>query len=445
MDTTATAATQKTPFPAYYDKRLVDGASQWAEAGKPPVTPIYVRNRVAVGISLGGFFSDGQPTFKPVHDTFVFMDGMECLLEVGKEGWVRDYALCVNAAPDHFVDPNPGSTYKVEPEKVEKGLRLILAVDPTVSERVNQLLADKAQEVRQARVQHAVRKAYDAWAKANAPYGEEIARATYGGDTLMLAPDGRLTYRMGGGFGGASIARYEAGKGIIHVGFTTRDGQDVLAEFPTSGVGSSLSAKVLSRLRSDHDADYHRRFEEGKAALEAARTEAQSAPLEMAFPSGVAPIEKGRPEAKLPAKLYVGHSASIQRLRGTVAQWYDDAKEMARFLGYEMVGRESWSGTGASVSSDWLLAGGVSDPREIHSDIVEVDFDRGVMVVPASKMGTFTPTALERLARLTGRTWTAKPRLDPASISEYCTRIDERDQHPLRPQGLRGETHRSRR
>ncbi len=399
---------KKNRFPVHFNAQtLVHDASAWVDAEKPPVVAIYTRNRVSVGINR----HSGQVVFSPIHDEFVLEDGLEATIVKGEKDWVAG-AACVNAAtwPHHWSGA----------KEDEVDLGLMLRVDPTTADRVETLLTEQADDIRKNRLSKAVKDAFDAWASQATAYGEEIARV-WPNDKVLLTQDGRLMYSASGGIGASQcrkICRVE-GENIFRVDLDTNL---EVHEFPQR---VSLAAKDLARLRPDHDVEYHRLAEELRVTIAAAKERALSTPLGITFPA-VDSLEQDYPQPKLPAKIELKTDGGVSRDRARLHQWYEDARNMLAALGYERVGRDYTSGSGASMSSTWLLKGGISDPREVIPEIIEVDNQRGVIVVPASKAGLASGTNLTKLEELTGRKWTVKSKLDPASISEYCIEIDER-------------------
>lgn len=379
-------------FATYFDGRFVSNAQNWFDAGQPALVPIYVRNKVAVGLSLGSIMPTGEPVFRPVHDEFILVDGQESVLEENKPGWVKDYQLCVNPA-----------TWPTDPNS-EEGLNVLLSVDPTIPVRLTALIAEKGVEVRKCRVDSAARKAFEDWHKQSLPSLPNDAEEC-GHRNGRLSSAG-LTYTDNGAwvYPAHRFARYEEGKSGGHLYYGCLKIFDHgLSVGETSELGS-ISAEKVKKLSPDDK--YRERLWDLMSTVESAKEVARTASLDATFPTGIKPIEKGYPKAQMPAKLELSHGAGTLRSIGSISRHYDVACKMAEALGYQRTSHYS-SGTGRTESSTWVLPG-QADPKEIAPAISRVDYQRGVLYAPKDKVGRVIGRGgetIRQIEKLTGRRW----------------------------------------
>lgn len=374
-------------FPAFFDKRLVDGADNYDQMGGPKVTPIFIRNVATVFANI-----TGEMRLAPKHQEFI-LDGGEQPLGEPKNGWVttEQYALVVNSA-----------TWPEAPMSPE-GLRALMAVDPALPAKVEAFVATQGQKAAGAKIQAAASQAWKDWNAAQLPSGEL-------GEYTILVPANRpfsepvlmtkkgLVYQDQG----YCYARYVspdltkdrfARGSVFYPGVTMRNGEAVLVEF-----SASCTLPPTTVLPSDEL--YWERYRQLEATVNAAIAQAESTGLMLDFLSDVKPMEKGYPKPELPVEI---HLLAGKRDHKT----YDAQCTMLRDLGYEMT-KENRSRSGSTVNSSWVLPGKKVDPKKLCQWITRVDFDHGVLYCKKGDKGRLIGSQgamINRIEDLTEREW----------------------------------------
>ncbi len=389
-------------FPVYYDGRLVNQAEEWLAEGKPELSPIFIRNRVKVWWSK----YDSLVGFRPIHEEFILVEGVEApLSEEAREDWIADYPLVVNPAK-----------WPEKPQS-EEGLRVLVAVDPTLPERVRNLFARSSQEILKARAEEAARKAFTDWHNRLAAESESVVvpRGPYEKDKIRFTGDGGLLYEAKDW----SLSRYR----IAYYTERQEPGRSSTGYVRYAAMGWEAGSSELTvieswepftiskdvKLPETVNTVFKARFAELKEVVEKAKAGAKAQTLEIRFPT-VEPIEKGYPKPKLPPQLKVSRNPGTLRTTGAIGRWHDAARRMAETLGYKPI-RSYSSNTGRTAFTEYILPG-QADPRTLSSYITRVDSERGILYVAKENIGRVIGSGghnIKRINELTGRRWKVLP------------------------------------
>jgi len=382
-------------FPVYFDGRIVNSPGDWFEQEKPELSPIYIRNRVKVSVSD----YTGEAQFSAYHEEFILVEGVEAPMKED-QNWVSDYPLVVN--PAKWPDP-----------QIEEGRKLLASVDPTLPQRTADLIAANSDKMRKARRDGAARDALFAYHQKFEKKGRTIQPCgPYEKGSAVLTEDGALFYSSGWS---SVVARYEVEPSDGKWSPRKKVCFPALYIDSERGLHVGESSETFSlpqdvQLPETVDTFYHQRMEGLKNEVERAKAEAFAKPVEITFPLEVAPLEKGYPEAKLPAELTVSRGAGTLRSTGSIGRWYEAACRMAEALGYTSTSSYS-SNTGRTAYTKYVLVG-QADPRSISRYITRVDESKGVLYAAKADIGRVIGTGgsnIKKIEQLTGRRWRIVP------------------------------------
>lgn len=379
-------------FPAYFDQRMVNSAEEWLEQGKPQLSQIFVRNYVKVSFSAW----NGEICFSPYSEEFIVINGVESPIGEQEQKWEKN-SHCVNPA-----------VWPSEPFN-EEGFRLFAAVDPTLPARTAALISENTKKLRDLRVKWARQKAFDCFLVS--AFKDEEAKTIKSHDRgeVRLYGNGSLVYNS---FLVNKVAYYNFEEEKIYfTSFSSVAGKDFeVCETSESYRISDEDSKILKAVEEASVQDFEMQFGKLKEAVQKAKEKAEARPLELQFPD-FEKLEKGYPEAKLPAQLEVHRDPGVLRNTRAIGEWFLAAQEMAKSLGYQEVDRYS-SNTGRTATVNYVLPGQVN-PKEIYPQYISgFDSERGIIFSKPEYIGRIIGKGgenIRRIQQLTGRNWTVKP------------------------------------
>lgn len=405
-------------FPAYFDNRIVTDAQEWLAAGKPELTPIYIRNLVKVGYNT----YTGDISFSAAHQNFMLVDGVESPIDEPSSNWVSDYAFCVNSA----------KWPELAELKDEKGLKVLAAVDPTLPGRTQRLIETNEEKIRSIRRDHAAREVFDhfKWPDTEEAKTEIKSTGSFDRSTIMVkgTKEGGIFYNESWHIMPARYEKPKAGESwgsVVRLGLGTAGGDDPLH---VSEFSQTFSLPTGTRLPADMDQKFAERKAELEAAVEGAKSQAYAGPVHIQFPTAQ-PLEKGYPKASLPPTLTVRFGGWVKRTEAAVSNRYQRRQEMAFALGYIMVHQDQ-GGHRESRETEFALPGGV-DPKKVCSYITRVDSARGILYAYKQDVGRVIGTGgatIKRIQQLTLRRWQVvgeeppKPTVTPEQFCEELAR-----------------------
>lgn len=403
-------------FPLDFAKPT-EHAVAWDEAGRPAktaLTPIYTRNTVSTRIAV----MTGGLIIKPFHQELILVDGIESPIGEPQEGW-REDGSSVN--PAKWAEPSESGP--------EATIALAYDVDPDLAEKIRETVETfrpqyqgltGAEEVRGLRVNHALNKTFEDFCKRipaheGAVLVEDTDRHEW---SLRRLADGRIVFNLRWGWGSVAVpCRVENGE----VTYSTADDgvtQERVQKLPEKKYCDSRRGEKCpsnAKYCPGHELpiptvdsrEYREWLDELKTRLSSTRVEAENAPLVPLMPAERKNRDRKPLPQKFPQQLSIAHSAGTLANQSNIDHWYDCAVALAVALGYKQVGRESSSRTGRSRSSEWMLPGG-ADIKSLVPEATRIDEQRGIIVVPKTKMGIVIGTRgarINSIRELTGRNW----------------------------------------